>query len=55
MAKNHSSGRKEEGRKDNFLHRFLEISLLSYMKANVGQHWEGQGYMPANAEDQSLL
>lgn len=55
MAKNHTSGGREEERKDDFLHKFLEISLLSYMKVNVGQHREGQGYMPANAEDQSLL
>lgn len=56
MAKNHTSGRKkEERKKGKIFHKFIEISLLSFMKVNVGQCWEGQGCVPANAEDQSLL
>lgn len=56
MVKNHTSGRKkEERKKGKIFHKFLEISLLSFMKVNVGQRWEGQGCVPANAEDQSLL
>lgn len=57
MVKNHTSGRKKEERKKKgkIFHKFLEISLLSFMKVNVGQRWEGQGCVPANAEDQSLL